>query len=264
MLCLLCVALLQLLAAGHCFAPLAYPPTMGTRPHDTTTKLHVANDADTFAFSIAKRASREEAYKVMDESILPLSRYSDRQRSGRDAQGLQGGKAIAATDPCMEFTYGEFPLASLDQLLDVGITYLPNPGSKDPITMVDLGSGCGRLVFYAALTRGTEEVSWTVHGIEVADLLHDEALRASLNGIDSGWFQDNPNENSNANNVLLHKGLAGDFSSVLQQCDIVFAYSTVWNSIGFSEKLGAMIIGQEWNDLISKSCRKGTVGSLNV
>lgn len=221
---------------------------------DATKLSSIARETDTFACSVIKRLTREEACKLMDETILPLSKYDHRQRSGRDAQGLTEAQVVNPTDAIMEFTYGEFPFNSLDELLDRASPYL---SSKKNIQMIDIGSGCGRLVFYTALTRGSEDNSWTIHGVEIADLLHDEALRATLNGLDSGWFRSTPG--ATGNHFILHKGPAGEFSSILGQCDVVFAYSTVWNSIGFSEELGAMVISQEWNELISKSCKKGTV-----
>ena len=52
--------------------------------------------------------------------------------------------------------------------------------------MVDLGSGCGRLVFYAALTRGE---GWDVHGIEIGTRLHSLAVRSLRRGVDRGWFE---------------------------------------------------------------------------
>lgn len=39
----------------------------------------------------------------------------------------------------------------------------------------------------------------------------------------------------------------------------VFAYSTAWETNGFSEQLGAMIIGQEWSGLLALSCPNGCV-----
>ncbi|KAL7528653.1 hypothetical protein ACHAXR_002553 [Thalassiosira sp. AJA248-18] len=68
-------------------------------------------------------------------------------------------------------------------------------------TMVDLGSGCGRLVFYAALTRGgagaasssdnqsLSKSSWDVHGVEIGTQLHSLAVNSLQRGVEHGWFE---------------------------------------------------------------------------
>jgi hypothetical protein len=81
-------------------------------------------------------------------------------------------EVITCNDPRTEYTYGEFPFDSFDILVDRAVELVlqqqqlaeegHNDDDKDDdnamkrrkITMVDIGSGCGRLVLYAALTRG--------------------------------------------------------------------------------------------------------------
>ena len=218
------------------------------------------DDDSTFACSIPQKLSREDGQRVMDEIILPSLEYDDRMRYGRDAQDVASSTIVAASDPRMAYTYGEFPMSSLDELVDLALTHSSCSGKKE-VTMIDLGSGCGRLVLYSAMTRGNEDdTSWTIHGIEISDVLHDEGLRASLAGLDNGWFQlDKPADTADGNQFVLRRGPAEDFASLFRQADIVFAYSTVFDTAGFSEELGAIIMSRKWNELLSKSCSPGTI-----
>jgi hypothetical protein len=102
-----------------------------------------------------------------------------------------------------------------------------------------------------------------VHGIEISRILHEEALRAALAGLDQGCMaphlhHDDDNEHEK-NRFVLHLGAAQEFPWLLQQADIVFCYSTVWETAGFSQELGAIVLNQEWNELLSNHCRPGTI-----
>ena len=48
-------------------------------------------------------------------------------------------------------------------------------------------------------------------------------------------------------------------AELFQQADVIFAYSTVWDNIGFVPEIGAMVLSHEWNQLLSSSCSPGTV-----
>lgn len=224
------------------------------------------DDDSTFACFIPQKLSREDGQRTIDETIMPSREYDNRMIYGRDAQDLEASTIITANDPRMFFTYGEFPMSSLDELVDLALTHAPaTTKGKKQISMIDLGSGCGRLVLYSALTRGLEDsVSWTIHGVEISDVLHDESLRASLTGLDSGCFQlvDSPStttDESEGNQFVLHRGPADEFNSLFEQAEIVFAYSTVFETAGFSEELGAIVLSRQWNEMLSESCSRGTV-----
>jgi hypothetical protein len=60
----------------------------------------------------------------VDENLMPRKEYSDRIGWGRDAQGIDGTTALKADDPRLSMTYAEFPLRSMDQLVDLGLLYL--------------------------------------------------------------------------------------------------------------------------------------------
>ena len=210
----------------------------------------------TVSASISQVMWREDGQQVMDDVLLPASGYGDRIEAGRDAQGLKvaSGVAISPNDPRMFLTYGEFPLTSLDELLDLALPYVRN---AQTINMVDVGSGCGRLALYVALTRGSPQKPWQVHGIEISPVLHQEAVQALYKAMQGGYMEEyQPNAPSS---LLLHAGPAEEWTEVLQKCNLVFAYSTAWPSNGFSEQMGAMIIGQQWSGLLSRSCPNGCI-----
>jgi SAM-dependent methyltransferase len=184
-------------------------------------------------------------------------------------------------------TYGEFPLSSLDALLDLALPHMCHLGNDDDdnddndatcVRMLDVGSGCGRLALYAALTRGTREQPWHVHGIEISPMLHDLATVALSRGFQKGTFANVCQQKNNdgpttatatatattttaaaANSIHLHLGAAEEWTQVLQQCNLVFAYSTVFRTSGFSQEWGAMIMDKEWSGLLSQNCPKGCV-----
>jgi hypothetical protein len=224
--------------------------------------------------------SRSQASKIMDETILPQADYGSRLGVGGDAQGLTdqaGGAvgAVSAQDPRLAFTYGEFPLTSLDALLDRAETYCGSnhdmyKGQYDDPTrtrrrlrFVDVGSGCGRLCLYVGLTRP----NWDVSGIECAPLLHQQAVLATERAIQAGYMralEEDPARPSYGASKLssvvhFHCAMAGDASSVLSKADIVFAYSTTWESSGFSTASSSMLLSEPWQQLFTASCMPGCV-----
>jgi hypothetical protein len=208
------------------------------------------------------------------------------------------GKAITNDDPRNEYTYGEFPCDSFDFLVDRALELMADgnnggmfhneDGNK---IMVDLGSGCGRLVFYAALTRGgtsQDDVSsttqrstqWDVHGVEIGTQLHSLAVNSLQRGVDNGWFTSIDNESdANGSQIVFHNGNAlpvedpfFQFSqstddtpaiqTLLSRTSLLFAYSTVWETDPtqqFHPELGAMILSPKWSQTLASQCQNGCV-----
>lgn len=216
-----------------------------------------SDEEEIFGCYTTMKVSREEAQRLIDDLILRKEEYDKRIQYGGEAQGFKS-TIVTGDDPRGAFTYGEFPTSSMDELVDLALTkYMP--ALKSNITMIDLGSGCGRLVLYSALTRGfNDDSSWKIMGIEISKILHDEALRATLAGLDNDIFEIEHSNNS-LNQFVLNLGSASEFPDLLQKADIIFAYSTTWDNAGFSEKLGAIVMSQQWNELLSSHCRPGTV-----
>ena len=234
-------------------------------------------------FYVPNAVSRSDGQQIMDEILMPSKKYGDRIGWGRDAHDLSG--LIASNDPRLGMTYGEFPLRSFDTLLDLGLEHIQQQkrrhnnnndedNDKRKIILVDLGSGCGRLVLYSALTRrgGGQQQSqgdakpWDVHGIEIAPLLHDEGRKVITNGIENGWFaqhdettQSEDNNHYHPNCLSLHLGPVEEYTSLLNDADILFAYSTAFPAETFSPSLGAMILGTEWSQVLSEACHSGCV-----
>ena len=157
---------------------------------------------------------------MVDETLCPPNEERDRNVAGMEAyeksdnSGSSGrGEAITNDDPRSEYTYGEFPFESFDSLVDRALDFLPRTKEEEEEedrrgvgrTMVDLGSGCGRLMFYAALTRGGVPVgraedsfeestddattkAWNVHGVEIGTRLHSLAVNSLQRGVDGGCF----------------------------------------------------------------------------
>lgn len=118
---------------------------------------------------------------------------------GRVAQGIDsngGGTprippALTPDDPRLIQTYAEFPLSSWDALVDAGFQYTKSV--EDGVKMVDIGSGLGRLVLYAALSRP----SWSNHGVEISSVLHNKAVELAEMAVESGLATRNDNANNN-------------------------------------------------------------------
>jgi len=205
---------------------------------------------------------RDIAKEILDDHVLPKQEYGKRIEYGRDAQGLleneDDGVLIKGDDPLLSFTYGEFPLHSTDILLDAALKHL-EMSEGDGVEFVDVGSGCGRLCLYLAMTRSGAFQS--VHGIEIGDVLHQEALRAQSAAVKGGWLTKLPPPQDSNNNchLSLHHGPADTFPRILENANLIFCYSTAWETSGFSTEISAMILSNEWTELFSTMCKPGCI-----
>ena len=208
-----------------------------------------------FAASISNLLTRQDAQNLINSQLYPAEQFNDRMNVGRDAQGLVGEDVIRGDDPRLSFTYAEFPLESFDTLVDAALEVRGDPKPSGETTrLVDLGSGCARLVLYAALSRG-----WDVQGIEIGQELHGKALAALEKGIDCGYFNIEIDEQNTAGATLL-LGDAKEYSSVLASANIVFAYSTVFPAAEqFNVGLGALVLRPEWSQMLASKCQEGCI-----
>ena len=205
---------------------------------------------------ISKLMPRDEAQNAIHSKLFPAQQFDDRMNAGRDAQGLTGGGVVQADDPRLAFTYAEFPLESFDALIDAALEVM---GGREPpkmIRLVDLGSGCARLVLYAALSRG-----WDVRGIEIGPELHEKAMSVLERGIDCGYFQAEGGQSDHMTaGATLLLGDAKMYPHVLGSADIVFAYSTVFPAVEkFNVELGALVLQPEWSQMLAAECRGGCI-----
>jgi len=205
--------------------------------------------------SISKLLPRDEARNVIHSKLFPAQQFDARMNAGRDAQGLTGGGVVQADDPRLAFTYAEFPLESFDALIDAGLEV----GGREPqkmIRLVDLGSGCARLVLYATLSRG-----WDALGIEIGPELHEKAMSVLDRGIHCGYFQAEGEQSDRMTaGATLLLGDAKMYPDVLGGADIVFAYSTVFPAAEkFNVELGALVLQPEWSQMLAAECRGGCI-----
>lgn len=250
-----------------------------------------ASTARTFVRDVYDRYNGQ---RIMEESLMPTSEYDIRMDQGRTAQGLNfdndntndgtrslEARALSVDDPRLKLAYAEFPFSSFDALLDLAFQQYQqnninnnynynvngeNEGQTRSINLVDIGSGCGRLVLYAALTRGSEEkeIIWNVDGIEIGEILHSSASNYLARGIDLGLFElqqrQEQQQMNNKNSIQLHHGPAATFANdILANVDIIFTYSTVFTAEQFSPDLGALLLGPEWSQLLGENCKNGCI-----
>ena len=239
------------------------------------TALKALSSTDN-SWSVQSILGREEARALLDgPEFLPSGDYGDRIVFGRQAAEKEYGESdelgvILADDPRLARTYAEFPLESLDILLDHAVQYLPSDIDLDgaSMNMVDIGSGLGRIVLYSALTRCTNEAKWKVRGIEISPSLHKEALELAQTGINLGVFEENASSDENdkgdnqANSFCFHCGSATDQAGrrLLEDAHLIFSYSTAFKAKEFDPDVGALILDtEEWSLPLSEACPDGCV-----
>ena len=226
-----------------------------------------------------KTFSRGEASTIIDTILFPTNQNKQRFKIARDAQFKPDPtnenavdtrtNAMSADDPRLSFTYDEFPVEGMDQLLDLAVEeYKESHNGQQPNILVDLGSGCGRLVLYAAISKKNdkEEIRFQhVHGIEISEELHEIGVKSLGIGVEEGIFSNVDSIRTDdaggdqKPTINLHLGPASELSDVLTQADIVFSYSTAFDTKGFDEKLGAMILSDEWSKLLAEHCKPNCV-----
>ncbi len=186
---------------------------------------------------------REVAAEIIENDLFPSQELTKRSRVGREAQGIDSGTKVDASDPRLALTYGEFPMESFDTLVDRAIEIM-NCGSEsnDPILkddkkikLIDLGSGCGRLLLYAALSRcssSNHDTRVDVHGIEISELLHEFAVDMVQRATEMGFLtskddhsSDKVDDDDHISILRLHLGAAEECTHILEDADIIFAYS---------------------------------------
>jgi len=248
---------------------------------------------------------RPTAQQIVSDILCPPNEERSRTNAGMEAFGQdRHSKVITNDDPRNEYTYGEFPFDSFDLLVDRAIEYMDETiiatqqqqqqqqqekeeksggnQRKKKKKMVDVGSGCGRLVLYAGLTRSD---NWDVTGIEIGQQLHLLAVNSLQRGINEDLFKsgdvvvDN-NASSSAEessqltfyngNVLPGKdpyfqNTQSDndtIQSILSQANLLFAYSTVWetdSAQSFNPDIGAMVLSSKWSQTLASTCQNGVV-----
>ena len=257
--------------------------------------------------TVRNQIERPKAQQIVDELLCPRTEERDRNSAGMqafdtDTTDEYRGSVIENNDPRTQYTYGEFPFDSFDLLIDRALDFMKqtNAGSSSgdhkKNVMVDLGSGCGRLVFYAALARGNQRedtAPWDFHGIEIGSQLHSLAVNSLQRGVDNELFSLSPEDIEGAaaldtmSKIVLHNGNAllvedpyfpiqsttdGDsnesnishesIQSLLAETTLLFAYSTVWETDSiqpFDPDIQAMVLSPKWSQTLTSLCPNGCV-----
>lgn len=227
---------------------------------------------------------RQTAQQVVTNTLCPPNEERSRNNAGMEAFGEdRNSKVITNDDPRNEYTYGEFPFDSFDLLVDRAIEYVDTDQQQHGEdstnrNMLDLGSGCGRLVLYAGLTNRS---GWDITGIEIGKQLHSLAVNSLQRGINEDLLKpaiahDASTANSNSK-ISFYNGnaLGGEdpyfqdtasddetIQSILSEASLLFAYSTVWetdSSQPFNPELQAMVLSSKWSKSLAAVCQNGVV-----
>jgi hypothetical protein len=210
-----------------------------------------------FSARVLNRLSREDAQHVVDTTLLPIDQYGSRVKASKDSQGFDPMELIVGSDPRLCFSYGEFPIHSTDALIDLALNYIPPFHSR--VKLLDLGSGCARLVCYFALTRGSKSQPWSVSGLEISEILSREAIRATTTGVSTKLLDLDSHKIDGYNHLSLYLGAAEDLRNVISRANIIFSYCSTFTTDHFSIELKAMILDRQWSELLANVCCNGCI-----
>lgn len=220
---------------------------------------------------------RSSAKSIVEGVLCPPSEERDRNRAGMEAWGVDPSQPIQNDDPRSEFTYGEFPSDSFDTLVDRAMEVaagLSGGGRGESATnqkIIDVGSGCGRLVLHAALSRGGgggDGSTCDVHGVEIGESLHGLAVSSMERGVEQGWFVpatssgvDEVDQSRSSSRVAFHKGDINNIApDLFADASVLFAYSSVWDcEVAFNVELEAMVLAAKWSKMFADAAPNGCV-----
>ena len=215
--------------------------------------------------------SRPAAVQLMDTYVLPISEKGYRMNLNNN--DIIDNSSIDIDSS----TYGEFSLTSLDVILDRIAQEFFIPGTEDSIEtnatrkrplkgsfkIIDIGSGCGRLVLYMAITQKRLEQYYcdtvVLTGIEQSKALHDESIRATErllqynNSVNEHFNveQEHNNVECTKSEIRLYCGSANEFLNEIHTADIIICYSTAFSSGEFLPSISALLLSPEWNTILT-------------
>ena len=256
------------------------------------------------------RVETDEAMNLISNSFFPSSEYNYRMKIGHKAtlnfndNGDRKNNGIYTNnDERLTMTYAEFPITSFQILIEKAQDWMLKETSIDKkqinesMNMIDLGSGCGKLIMYASLIwndnnpkdfitdqsfsyetfqisdddqKNNNILSWNVHGIEISEELHKYAVQMLQRGEKNNIFEKSTNDHlekdTSKAKIYLHNGPAATYPELFQNANIIFSYSSVLkcledesgNSV-FLPDIGGLILAPEWSQMLSKYCQKGCI-----
>ena len=155
--------------------------------HSNDTSQQQQQRQYTVQISSNQLISRPDAVHLLDTYILPTSEKGYRMN-------LNSNDVLDNSIDNDSSTYGELSLTSLEIVLDrIAQEILPvhhqwsNTATDErqqrrPLKMIDIGSGCGRLVLYMAISQQWLQEYYNdivVIGIEQSPALYEESIRAT-------------------------------------------------------------------------------------
>ena len=167
-------------------------------------------------------------------NVFPSHLYGDRLTVGRRAQlgpDMVYRPSIGGNSVDSSLTYGEYDLGHFAALVDRALDGKGQHGR----TFVDVGSGCGRLVFAAAALWPALAC---VAGVERIEEMHEMALAAC----ERVTLPEPPTRRFFHGDVAHLLGAGG----ALADADVLFAYSSTWAGVGdvltdFSATCGTLL-----------------------
>jgi len=251
------------------------------------------NNVVTYTAIPTKQYSKDEAQSIISNTLYPPSEYKKRMYLGYQYTGVEDDhnqKALTNDDERLRYTYAEFPVESFHHLVVERAFYWKSTLEKvqksametfeemetEEKCLVDIGSGCAQLVLYGSLILNgngchesnnskdkKEKSNWSVHGIEISQSTHDHGIKMLERGMQENFFHpasiDSQNQDEKLSKVSLHLGSAASCISLLSKADVIFSYSSVFNTVGFSTTVGGMILAPEWSDMLAQQCKNGCI-----
>lgn len=161
--------------------------------------------------------------KLFDNELFAADDYEQRNAASR-TDGYWSYVA-KGEDPPLENTYGEFPLPLFSAVVERGLQLASL--ESDGATLLDLGSGAGRLVLWAAATERWQ----AIHGVELLPSLHAAAVE-KLSAASAMRFNilDHLELQTPSSAIKLHLG-SWDDDALLpwDTLDVCFAYATAFD-----------------------------------
>jgi hypothetical protein len=144
------------------------------------------------------------------------------------------------------------------------------------LKVIDIGSGCGRLVLYMAMKRSIQYHE--IIGIEQMECYYNESIVATKRLLQH--FDKNGHKTINRNNdgtpdqlqadsttsttsIALYCGYASNYLCQIHSADIVICYSIAFLSSYFSEAISALILCNEWNTILTPTTQTQPIPSLH-
>ena len=153
-----------------------------------------------------------EPLAIFEKSLYPAQEYSD--RNGISRKDGYWSFVHRNEEPNPDFTYGEFPLPFFHRLIDRACELHGCGDDRRSCSLIDLGSGAGRLALWAAATSAWRRVV----GVEYLRSLARTAVEKLEEARAAGLLR--------TDEVVLTQGTWDEKLDCFAEVDVAFAYTT--------------------------------------